>query len=175
VSSAVLGEDYKMLKFVQNAGNMERIWIYQSNRELTAEETQKTTEKLEGFTKQWAAHGKQLAARAEVRFNRFIILFLNEALEAASGCSIDSSVRFLKGIENELQIDLFDRMQIAYRKDDKIEAVSRIGFEKLIDEGKINEDIIVFDNTVANSSELVSRWEVPMKNSWHAKVFKLPV
>lgn len=150
---------------------MERIWIYQSNRELTEQESQWVTNKLSDFTRQWAAHGKQLAARAEVRFNRFIILFLNEAMEAASGCSIDSSVRFLKEIEKELSIDLFDRMQIAYRKEDVIEAVSRPEFEKLIDLGEVNESTIVFNNTVANSEELSSHWEVPMKDSWHARVF----
>lgn len=150
---------------------MERIWIYQSNRELTEQESQWLTTKLSDFTRQWAAHGKQLAARAEVRFNRFIILFLNEAMEAASGCSIDSSVRFLKDIEEELSIDLFDRMQIAYRKGDAIEAVSRSEFEKLIDSGEVTENTIVFNNTVANSEELASNWEVPMKDSWHARVF----
>src|SRR5690606_24174094 len=150
---------------------MERIWIYQSNRELTEQESQWVANKLSDFTRQWAAHGKQLAARAEVRFNRFIILFLNEAMEAASGCSIDSSVRFLKDIEKELSIDLFDRMQIAYRKGDAIEAVPRSEFEKLIDSGEVTENTIVFNNTVANSEELASNWEVPMKDSWHARVF----
>ena len=150
---------------------MERIWIYQSNRELTEQESQWVDNKLSDFTLQWAAHGKQLAARAEVRFNRFIILFLNESMEAASGCSIDSSVRFLKEIEKELNIDLFDRMQIAYRKGNTIEAVSRSEFERLIDLGEVNENTIVFNNTVANSEELAASWEVPMKDSWHARVF----
>jgi len=150
---------------------MERIWIYQSNRELAAQETEQITAKLAEFTRKWAAHGKQLAARAEVRFNRFIILFLNEAMEAASGCSIDSSVRFLKQIEEEFRIDLFDRMQIAYRKDGEIVAVPRSEFEKLIEQGAIDENTTVFDNTVANDVELASRWEVPMKDSWHSRVF----
>jgi len=154
---------------------MERIWIYQSNREFTAQENELIIQKLSNFMEQWKAHGKELAAHAEVKFNRFIIIFLNEALEAASGCSIDSSVRFLKEIERELQIDLFDRMQIAYRRDGKIEAVSRSEFEKLIANGEVTENTIVFDNTVANSKELASRWQVPMKDSWHAKVFQLSV
>lgn len=155
--------------------NMERIWIYQSNKELSQQEVLQLEDKLSAFTKQWAAHGKQLAGRAEVRFNRFIILFLNEAMEAASGCSIDSSVRFLKEIQNEFAIDLFDRMQIAYRKGDQVEVVSRAEFEKRIANSEVNEDTIVFDNTVLNSADLASRWEVPMKNSWHAKVFQITV
>lgn len=92
---------------------MERIWIYQSDRELSETEVGLANNKLQEFAAQWKAHGKELAARAEIRYNRFIILFLNESVEAASGCSIDSSVRFLKAIENELGVNLFDRMQTA--------------------------------------------------------------
>lgn len=154
---------------------MERIWIYQSNLELTAQEIEQSIEKLSGFTEQWKAHGKQLAARAEVRYNRFIILFLDEDVAAATGCSIDKSVRLLKELQSELNIELFDRMLIAYRHGDAIKVASRSVFENLIEKGEVNENTLVFDNTVSNSEELASRWEVPMKESWHAKVFRLPV
>src|SRR5690554_1652188 len=154
---------------------MERIWIYQSNVELTAQEIKQCIEKLSGFTEQWKAHGKQLAARAEVRYNRFIILFLDEEVATATGCSIDKSVRLLKELQSELNVDLFDRMSISYRQGDTIKVASRSVFESLIEKGEVNENTIVFDNTVSNSEELVARWEVPMKKSWHAKVFQLPV
>jgi len=153
---------------------MERIWIYQSNLELTAQEIKQSIEKLSGFTEQWKAHGKQLAAHAEVRYNRFIILFLDEEVAAATGCSIDKSVRLLKELQSELNIELFDRMLIAYRQAGIIKVASRSVFENLIEKGEVNENTIVFDNTVSNSEERASRWEVPMKESWHAKVFRLP-
>ncbi len=153
---------------------MERIWIYQSNLELTTQESEQIIKKLSGFTEQWKAHGKQLAAHAEVRYNRFIILFLDEEVAAATGCSIDKSVRLLKEIQSELNIELFDRMLIAYRHADVIKVAPRSVFENLIEKGEVNENTIVFDNTVSNSEELSARWEVPMKESWHAKVFQLP-
>jgi len=154
---------------------MERIWIYQSNLELTAQEVKQSLDKLSEFTEQWKAHGKQLAARAEVRYGRFIILFLDEEIAAATGCSIDKSVRLLKELQAELNIELFDRMSVAYRQDDAIKVASRSVFENLIEKGEVNENTIVFDNTVSNSEELASRWEVPMKQSWHARVFQLPI
>lgn len=154
---------------------MERIWIYQSSRELTADEAILILKRLEEFTEGWKAHGKQLAARAEVRHNRFVIIFLNEQVAAATGCSIDKSVHLLKAIEQELGIDLFDRMRIAYRKGDTIMDVSRAGFEQAIEAGEVDENTIVFDNTVQTSDELGTRWEVPAKESWHARVFQLSV
>jgi hypothetical protein len=154
---------------------MERIWIYQSSRELTADEAILILKRLEEFTEGWKAHGKQLAARAEIRHNRFVIIFLNEQVAAATGCSIDKSVHLLKAIEKELGIDLFDRMRIAYRKGDSIVDVSRAGFEQAIEAGEVDENTIVFDNTVQTSGELDTRWEVPAKESWHARVFQLSV
>src|SRR5690606_2752267 len=154
---------------------MERIWIYQSSRELSAQEATLILKRLEEFTEGWKAHGKQLAARAEIRHNRFVIIFLNEQVAAATGCSIDKSVHLLKAIEQELGIDLFDRMRIAYRKGDSIVDVSRAGFEQAIEAGEVDENTIVFDNTVQTSGELDTRWEVPAKESWHARVFQLSV
>ncbi|WP_118193143.1 ABC transporter ATPase [Albibacterium indicum] len=152
---------------------MERIWIYQSDRELSETEVGLANNKLQEFAAQWKAHGKELAARAEIRYNRFIILFLNESVEAASGCSIDSSVRFLKAIENELGVNLFDRMQTAYFDGDQVKAASRTELEALLSAGEINQDTLVFDNTVQSSEELAKRWIVPIKDSWQGRMFNI--
>jgi hypothetical protein len=37
---------------------------------------------------------------------------VNEDIESASGCSIDSSVRFVKSLGAELNIDFFNRLNV---------------------------------------------------------------
>lgn len=150
---------------------MERIWIYQSNRELTETEANRILEKLTAFTAQWRAHGKQLAAWAEVRYNFFIIITVNEAVAPPTGCSIDKSVHLLKELEQELNVDLFDRMQITYKDGNRVKVTSRAGFEQLINDGTIHEDTTVFNNLVQDRKDLETTWEIPLKDSWHAKVF----
>ena len=152
---------------------MERIWIYQANRTLNTEEAELLLQKMDKFTEQWTAHGKQLAAQALLRYNQFLIIRVNEGLVKATGCSIDKSTDTLKQVQQELGLDFFDRMQIAYRDDGVIKTVSRLEFEKLIEKGKVNENTIVFNNMVGNSQELETNWEVPFKDSWHAQVFQL--
>ena len=152
---------------------MERIWIYQANRQLTNEEADFLLKKMDKFTEQWAAHGKQLAAQALLKYNQFLILKINEGIVKATGCSIDKSTDILKIIQQELGLDFFDRMQIAYRDANGIKTVSRTEFESLIESGKIDENTIVFNNMVGNSQELEMKWEVPFKDSWHAQVFQL--
>jgi len=150
---------------------MERIWIYQSDRSLTDTESKHILAKLEGFTSQWRAHGKSLAAKAEIRYHRFMIIMVDDRVAPPTGCSIDKSVHLLKEIEQELGITLFDRMQIAYRDYEGIRVVAREEFEKLLAHGDVTDETIVFNNLITSYPELETHWEVPMKDSWHARVF----
>ncbi|MGV3764250.1 ABC transporter ATPase [Parapedobacter sp.] len=150
---------------------MERIWIYQADRELTAADKAKVLDKLKLFTVEWKAHGRPLAAKAEVRYDRFIILMVDDAIAPPTGCSIDKSVYLLKEIEKETGLNLFDRLQMAYRKDNRIAVAQRREFEQLIAEGEVTGDTIVFNNLITSYPELETHWEVPMKESWHADVF----
>lgn len=148
-----------------------RVWIYQSDRVLNPEEEQRIQQKLDDFTSQWQAHGHDLAAHGEIRHNQFIILSVDEQVAGATGCSIDKSVYLMKEIEQEFNIDLFDRFRIAYRDGGNVINCSREEFEDLLGKGVLNSDTIVFNNMVSNRKDLATSWEVPMKDSWHGQVF----
>jgi len=155
------------MQFSENS----RVWIYQSNRELSADQSVQLQNQLNAFAQNWTAHNNQLKATAIIQYNRFIILVVDENQAGASGCSIDKSVRFMKELENEYQINLFDRFNLAYRNGDRIVSVSRNEFEELIKAGTITEDSIVFNNLVQTLAELQTKWEVPLKESWHMQLF----
>lgn len=148
-----------------------RVWIYQSNRAFTNTELAKIEEKLNNFTAQWSAHGKLLKAKAEIPNPFFIVLIVDENQAPATGCSIDSSVKVIKEIEAEFGVDLFDRFNMAYKDGEQIKVNSKSDFETLISIKKINADTIVFNNMVQTLAEYQSKWEVPIKNSWHNLVF----
>lgn len=148
-----------------------RVWIYQSNRAFTASEATKIEEDLQTFTSQWEAHGAALKSRAELRYNRFVILMVDEVQALASGCSIDRSAGFIREIEQEYGVNMFDRFNMAYKKDGEVYSCTREEFEALLQTNEIDNDTIVFNNMVLTKAELDSNWEVPLKNSWHARVF----
>ena len=156
------------MQFSENS----RVWIYQSDRKLTDAETTEIQQYLNAFTTQWTAHNHQLKAKGEVRYNRFLILVVDETQAGASGCSIDKSVHFMHELENRFNINLFDRFNLAYREGSDVLSLPRHGFENLIKEGKINKDSIVFNNLVQNLTELDNKWEVPFKDSWHIQLFR---
>jgi hypothetical protein len=149
-----------------------RVWIYQSNRPLLLNEEHLINEKLGSFISQWEAHGNKLTAKAEIRYNRFIILIVDEQQAGATGCSIDKSVNLMKQIEQDLHLSLFDRFNIAYRDSEgTITSCNRDEFERRIGDGSINKSTIVFNNLVQTLSDLEEKWEVPFKDSWHESVF----
>jgi len=148
-----------------------RVWIYQSDRELYEDEVKQLHEILNKFAAEWTAHNHQLKAKAEIRYNRFLILIVDENQAGASGCSIDKSVNFIKRLEQEFGITLLDRFNLAYREGEKVLSAPRDEFEDLLRSGKINSNTIVYNNLVQNLEQLETKWEVPFKDSWHNQLF----
>lgn len=148
------------------------MWVYQSDKKLTDEVVQQIQQQLNSFTAEWTAHNNQLKAKAEIRYNRFLILIVDETQAGASGCSIDKSVRFMQNLEREFNINLFDRFNLAYKQADEVLSLPRHGFEDLLKLGSINTNTIVYNNLVQNLTELQTKWEVPFKDSWHIQLFR---
>jgi hypothetical protein len=152
---------------------MKKVWIYQADRFFTQPELQEAQAKLDAFIDEWTAHGSQLAGKAEIKYNLFVVLTVDEEVAQVTGCSIDKSVRILKELEEQLNIGLFNRTLISYRdNENNIQLVSRDVFEALCEEGEVNSDTIVFNNLAQTEADYQSKWEIPLKDSWHATVFK---
>ncbi|WP_304066808.1 ABC transporter ATPase [Pedobacter glucosidilyticus] len=153
---------------------LSRVWIYQSDRVFTDAEVKELEQLLADFTAGWQAHQQQLKAGFEIKYNRFIVLIVDEREAGASGCSIDKSVHLMKEIQEKYQVNLFDRFNIAYKEQEEVKTVNRDAFEALIAVGKINQNTIVFNNLVQNYQEYQDKWEGKFINSWHQRVFSLP-
>lgn len=144
-----------------------RIWIYQANRSFTQEEIQEIEGKLNVFIENWTAHGKDLQSGYLIKYKRFIIIGLNQNLNTATGCSIDSSVHFIQQLEQEYNVDLMDKMNVSYKQGDFIAYKTLINFKKMVKDRAVSKNTIVFNNLVTNIAEFNENWEVPAKDSWH--------
>lgn len=146
-----------------------RVWIYQANRSFTEEEIAELTTKLESFIEQWTAHGANLKASFEIRYKRFVIIALDQEFNMASGCSIDASVRFIQQLEVDYNVNLLDKMNVSYRQGDFIAYKPLIDFKKMAKQKAVSQNTIVFNNLVTNKEEYQNYWEVPARDSWHAR------
>ncbi|MEO4005181.1 MULTISPECIES: ABC transporter ATPase [unclassified Flavobacterium] len=148
-----------------------RIWIYQANRKLSDDEMQEIEAALEEFVSNWAAHGTGLEASFITKYNRFIILTVNQEKQAATGCSIDASVQFIQDLEKKYEIDLLDKMNVTFRLGDFIAHKPLIEFKKMAKEKAVSGNTIVFNNLVNTLGEWQEFWEVPASESWHSRFF----
>ena len=148
-----------------------RIWIYQSNRTLSITEINEIESKIKDFLISWTAHGSDLQASFIIKYSRFIVISLNESFNLATGCSIDSSVRFIQELEAEYGVSLLDKINVSYRHGEFIAYKPLIEFKKMIKNRSISKKTIVFNNLINSKSEFLNNWEVPIEESWHNRFF----
>ena len=150
-----------------------RVWVYQANRPLNESEIEQTLQHGQQFIAQWAAHGQALRASVDVRYHHFLIIALDEQYHAASGCSIDSSVGFVRALETAFgdnkPLNFFDRTQIAFLESGTVRLLPLIEVKAQLSEGQIAPEAQLFNNVVATKADLESRWLVSVQDSWLAR------
>lgn len=156
-----------MLTDFKNLPDDSRIWIYQANRKLSDDEVAQITDLTKNFLTQWTAHGTDLEAGVEIKYNRFIILGLNQANASASGCSIDASVHFIQSLQEKFDVDLLDKMNVTFYSGEYIAYKPLADFRKMAKEKSVSKNTVVFNNLVNTKAEYLENWEVPAYESWH--------
>jgi hypothetical protein len=160
-----------MLVPFENLPEDSKIWIYQSNRKFSDEEFLAIETDLKSFLENWSAHGTGLESSYLLKYNRFIILAVNQEVQAATGCSIDSSVAFIQSLEQKYQVDLLDKMNVTFKNGEHIAHKSLLDFKRMAKEKAVTENTIVFNNLVNTIEEFNESWEVPAGDSWHSRFF----
>ncbi len=155
----------------ENLPEESRIWIYQSSRKFSEDEIADIEKDLVEFITNWNAHGTSLEASFQIRYNRFIILAINQEVQQATGCSIDSSVGFIQKLEQKYSVDLLDKMNVAFKQGEFVTYKTLIDFKKLAKEKAVSENTIVFNNLVNTIEEFNDGWEIPASESWHSRFF----
>lgn len=150
-----------------------RVWVYQADRILNNNEVDTIESALKSFVPSWAAHGKNLDASFAILFNTFVVLLVNESSEKASGCSIDSSVKVIKDLGQQLNVNFFDRFAIAFIQGEEFNCVTKEQFQHLVNQNK--ENLWVFNNTITSFYDLKNNWLKPFEESWHSTYFASPI
>ncbi|MFC0263902.1 hypothetical protein [Fontibacter flavus] len=149
-----------------------RIWVYQSDRKFTPEEKAAISERLKAFCDQWNTHGSLMPTSFDIRFDQVIILAVDESQLGASGCSIDSSVRTLRELEQQFAINLLDQGKVSFLlKEDALEVSNLMGVKSKVSDGILQAETIVLNPVVQRKSDLSDKWLIPAKDSWMNKFF----
>lgn len=154
--------DFKLLS------DSSKLWVFQSDKIISPSNQKILINEISPFLTDWSSHGTEIKSSFEIRYDLFLIISVDEEINSASGCSIDKLTNFIIRISNEIGVDFFNRLNVAYKSDsEKINLRSLSDFKTLISEGKINEESIVFNNLIKTKKDYIEQWEVQLKNSWH--------
>lgn len=151
-----------------------RVWVFAAPRALSADESARLMERVDGFVVRWTAHGRPVVGAREWRYGRFLLIAADEEATGVSGCSIDSLYRVLQEAERELQLPLMDASRVWYRDPDgAIRSETRAEFRDRVRSGEVGDETPVFDNTVSTVGAVrAGEWERPFRDAWHARAFR---
>ena len=144
-----------------------RVWIYQADRPFEEGDIIHINEDIDTFCKVWTSHNQELRALGGVMHDLFVVLVVDETMASTSGCSIDKSVAFVKSLEQKYHRRLLERNNVAWL--DEKEELHTIPLQELkeaVTNGQMTMTTPVFDNLVATRKEYISRWTVPLGESW---------
>lgn len=162
-----------------NLPETSRLWVFPASRPLDAPEEDRLLQRVDRFLDGWGAHGAPLTAARDWRYGRFLLVAVDEASVPPSGCSIDAMARVLKEAGEELDVDFLDHGPVLYRVEavegeggGNVRRVSRAEFKKLAQDGEVDLNTTVFDQSVTRLSQLRSgEWEKPAGTGWHRRAF----
>lgn len=156
-----------------------RVWIYQADRAFTSSEAEAISSAISQFVSQWLAHKAKVIGDGSLLYDRFVILVADEEKLQVSGCSIDSTVRFIKELGSKYNVNFFDRFYTCYWSEGQVEGLDFETFKAKVAECKITDETVVFNNVVTTLEGLNTQWQLPLSRSWQSRfldtapVFKL--
>ncbi len=146
-----------------------RVWLYGANRALTESEESQILLMLDRFCDEWAAHGAKLNCGFQILHHQIIVLGVDEASAAASGCSIDSSVKVFRDIDAQFQLDLFNRLRSYHIIGNTISAIDSTHVKAKVDTEQVKADSGFIDMLIATKGEVNNALIKPMSQTWLSK------
>ena len=146
-----------------------RVWIYQSDRNLTESDIKIIENKTTLFLNNWKAHGNDLQASYLIIENRFLVIAVNERFNPIGGCSIDYSLQLVNDISSTINLDLLNRLNINYRSKNIIKSISLRDLKNRIKSRSFSPETIIFNTTIKTKKELLNDFEVKISSSWLSK------
>ncbi len=149
-----------------------RIWIFQSDKELTEKNIESITPLLMYFINDWTAHQQTLKASFTFLHNYFIVIAVDENMTAASGCSIDKVYHVIRACGQLTGCDFFNRLRIAAMENNSITTYSVNQILEKEESNPNNMTTLVFNNIIETKAAMEKDWLVPIKKSWLASKLK---
>lgn len=149
-----------------------RLWVYAAPRPFSAAEIATIKSAAPAFIDNWSTHGTPLQASFDVLENQFLLMAVDEGVQTASGCSIDSSVGFVRGLEQQFGLSLTDRSLVYFLIGGEVKTFPLTELKQQVTQGNLSPETKLINTLVATKEELTQKWLIPAGDSWLKRYFK---
>ena len=146
-----------------------KVWIYPSSRKFYSTEIETIENKISHFIEHWKSEDENFKACFKFLYNRFIVLFADDATSPLKNQEIDASVAFILELQNTYNVDLLDKMNVCFKQGEYVQYKELKDFKKLLKTNTLTKKTLVFDNLITNKQDFDSFWEIPLEESWYQR------
>jgi hypothetical protein len=154
------------MDLVKDFNSKSKVWIYQADRPLTEAEINSLTTQGDEFVKNWTSHQQALKAALKIIDKWFVFISVDEDFNAPGGCSIDKSIHFMQQMGGKLNVDFFNRINIAAVVDEEIKLVKLSDMAAMLGAGVLSPQSIVYNNSVSTIEQWRTQWQIPLAESF---------
>ena len=144
----------------------DKVWIFQSSRTFDPNLQSQILSTIADFTKDWQTHGKTLQSGAQILYNHFIVIWVEEAFQSASGCSVDRMMSFFQKLGEQHHLDLFNRTTLAFIEKDKVFFYKLSEAKRKVKQKAFSENVLFFNNSISSGKQFHQNWKINPYQSW---------
>jgi hypothetical protein len=132
-----------------------KIWLYLSPIKIDNDIQNNISSLFKDFVDNWKSHGLSVNGQLSFVKDNLLIVGADYFPNGMCGRAVDAQVRFVNNINEQFNLDLLNRTNIAFLKEDSIIVHNYSNLDALVMNGSVNENTI-YCNTLSdkNSDEI---------------------
>ena len=139
----------------QNLHPQSRIWLYISKEKIDDITQNNISSLFKDFHKDWKSHGQPVNGQLKFIKENLLVVGADYFPNGMCGRAVDAQVRFINKVNEEFNLDLLNRTNIAFVKENSIVVHNYNNLDAVIKKGLVNKSTVYCNNfSTKNSDEI---------------------
>ena len=130
-----------------------RIWLFISEFPIDKDKEVEIKHNFSNFSNNWKSHGEKLNGVLKIEYDKLIVIGVKQ--QNLCGRSVDGLMRFVRELDENVQLDLLNRNRLGYLLDGTLSTFHFNQIELLAKDERINNKTLITNNFIkTNDQEL---------------------
>ena len=139
----------------KNLHPQSKIWLYISPVLIDSVTKKSISSLFNDFLENWKSHGQPVNGQLKFIKENLLVVGADYFTNGMCGRAVDAQVRFINKINEEFSLDLLNRTNIAFVKENSIVVHNYNNLDALIKEGSVSQSTVYCNNlNTKNSDEI---------------------